>query len=130
MPGSFILEAEGLELLARIAAGFGQLLYDVLQGWKSHAVADVVLQLQLLSGSGVLEQIAHRATDVPGHHVQQRIALGMDRAGIERMFAVADAEEAGGLFEGFRAKARHVPQFLPGLERPVLVAMRDDIGRQ
>jgi hypothetical protein len=52
----------------------------------------------------------------------ERVALGMNGAGVERMHAVADAEKAGGLLEGLRAEARDFLQFGARLERALLVA--------
>ena len=51
----------------------------------------------------------------------------MHRAGVQRMFAVADAQEAGRLLEGFGPEARHLLQFSARLERAVLVAVGDDV---
>ncbi len=52
----------------------------------------------------------------------------MDGAGVERVRAVADAEEAGGLLEGFRPEAGDLQQLLARLEGAVLVAVGDDVG--
>ena len=42
----------------------------------------------------------------------------MHRRHVQRILAVADAQEAGGLFEGLRAEARHRHQFHARAERP------------
>src|SRR3546814_5158492 len=57
---------------------------------------------------------------------RQAIRLGMYRRGIERLAATADAQKAGALLERLRPESRHFQQLAPGLERPGLIAMRDD----
>jgi len=52
----------------------------------------------------------------------------VDGAGVERVRGVADAEEAGGLLEGFRAKARDGFQLGAGFEGAVFVTVGDDGG--
>ncbi|GCC48968.1 hypothetical protein chiPu_0032975, partial [Chiloscyllium punctatum] len=49
---------------------------------------------------------------------------------IERILAIADAQEAGALLEGLRPEPRHVLQRLARLERAVGVAVLHDALRQ
>ena len=45
-----------------------------------------------------------------GHALHHGVALGVDGAGVQRVGAVADAQEAGGLLEGLGAEPRHLAQ--------------------
>ena len=54
----------------------------------------------------------------------------MDGAGVERVLAVADAQEPGGLLERLRPEALDLLQLLPGDERAVLVAELHDVLRK
>ena len=122
-----LLEREELELLARVAAGFGEFGEDVLERRQADIVADIFLQVDLLAGGVVGEQFLDLAADIGGHLLDERVALRVDGGRIERVRAAADAEEAGGLFEGFFAEARDFLELLAGLERAVFVAPGDDV---
>ena len=87
-------EAEGLELLARIAPGLGELCDDVLEGGKPDLRGDIAFGLDGGPLGGIPQEILHRAAEIRGHAVDEFVALGMDGAGIERVGAVADAQEA------------------------------------
>ena len=50
----------------------------------------------------------------------------MHRRGVERLVAVADAQEARRLLEGPRPEPRHLEQLLAVAEGALVVAMRDD----
>ena len=72
------------------------------------------------------------ATVVPsdrGDLLDHRVRLGMDGGHVERVLAAADAQEAGGLFEGLGAEARHGHQLHARAEAAVLVAVLDDLLR-
>ncbi len=111
-----LLEAERFKLLTRVAAGLGELLNDVCKGGESYVFRDVFLQVHLGASGGILEQLLHGRAGVSRNAVYELIALGVHCAGVERMAAVADAQEAGGLFEGLGAETGHLAQFLAGLE--------------
>ena len=91
------------------------------------SVADVFLQVDLLAGGFVAEQVLDLAADIGGHFLDERVALRVDGGGIERVLAAADAEEAGGLLEGFFAEARDFLQLLARGEGAVFVAEGDDV---
>ena len=75
-------EAEGLELLARVASGLGKLGDDVLEGGKAHLRGDIALGLDGGTLGGITQEILHRASEIGGHAVDEFVALGMDGAGI------------------------------------------------
>jgi len=54
----------------------------------------------------------------------------VDAGAIERVLRIADAQEAGGLFERFRAHAGHFLQRSAGLEGAVLVPERNNVRGQ
>ena len=55
------------------------------------------------------------------------VALRVDGGGVERLVAVADAQEAGGLLEGLGAEAGHLLERGAVGEGAVLVAVRHDL---
>jgi len=54
---------------------------------KPHFVRHVFLGVNLRALLAVAQQVEHGATEVAGHLVDQFVALGMHRAGVERMAA-------------------------------------------
>ena len=115
-------KTERFKLLAGVAAGFGEFSQDVLKGGKADGGGDVFVKVDAGAERCVADEVGDRAVQVPGHLRNDRIALGMDRAGVEGVRGVADAEEASRLLEGFFAEARDVLELLAGLERAVEVA--------
>ena len=124
------LESEDLEALARIPSRLGQLVEDVLEGRQAHLVGDVLFRTDLAAKPTVTDEIAHSAPEITGHGIDQFVALRMNRAGIQRVLGLMDAEESGALLEGLRTQPGHFQQFLAGTEWPMLVAVADDVGRQ
>ena len=59
----------------------------------------------------------------------QRVRLGVNGGAIERVFSITNAEEAGGLLEGFRADTWDFIELLARAELTVLIAIGDDIER-
>ncbi len=102
------LEGEHFELLARIPARFGQLRHNVVQRGHPDGVGDVGLQLNFLTQVTVAHQIGDRAVQIPGHGVHKTVAFRMHRAGVERLFAVAQTQETGCLLEGLGTETRHL----------------------
>ena len=119
MPGSFMPgcrsssfvdalgEGEGLELLARVAAGLGQLGHDVVQRRQADRVGNVSLQLDLLAQrpASCIRSLTVQPRS-PAMLLDDRVAFRMHGAGVERVAAVADAQEAGRLLEGLGAQPR------------------------
>ena len=62
--------------------------------------------------------------------LDDRVGLGVDGGRIERVVAVHDAQEPGGLLERTLADARHLQELPAVPERAVLVAERDDVLRE
>ena len=60
-----------------------------------------------------------------GHPLDERVALGVHGAGVERVLAAADAQEARRLLERLRPEPRHLEQLACAMRNaPVLVAVR------
>jgi len=78
-------------LVARIAAGSGQLFQDVGQRREPHRVAGIALQVDLLAQPLVSHEVPHRTAQVLRHAGDDGVALWMNGAGIERVSAIADA---------------------------------------
>ena len=142
IPGSFIPgvkvldlldplgEPEGLEPLAGVAAGPGQLGKDVVQGRKADLVRDVPGRIDPLPEGLVAHQVGDGAVQIARHPVDDRIAFGVDGGGVQGILPVADPEEAGGLHEGLHPEAGHLLERLARRERAVLVPPGDDLARQ
>ena len=120
-------EGENLELLARVASGFGEFFEDVLESGKTDLWGDVFFQFDGSAPSGVLHQLGDGATDIRRHAVHEGVALGVHGTGVERMPSIADAKEAGSLLEGFWPEAWNLPEVLPRLEGAVFVAELNEI---
>ena len=54
----------------------------------------------------------------------------MHRAGVERLFPVAQTQKTRGLLKRFFAEARHLLQFRARFKRTILIAIRHNVGRQ
>eukprot|EP01132_Coremiostelium_polycephalum_P019837 gene19837-biopygen10937 len=124
------LEFGGLELGTRVAARFFQLLQDVGDGRHAEGFVGVLLRVEALEERGVADQRADVAVGFSGNALYQRVGFRVDSRGIQRVVTVHDAQEAGGLFEGFFAKACDFFQRCTGLERTVFVAVGHDVLRQ
>src|SRR5206468_2535853 len=77
---------EGHELVARIAAGFLELLQDVLEGEVAQ------LPLELLVFSKQLNSLADKVLDLlsegPGARLEHGVTLGVDSRVVERVLAL------------------------------------------
>jgi hypothetical protein len=125
------LEREQLELFARVAAGFGEFGTGCPASvGRPTSALTYFLRSIFLAGGFVGEQVLDLAADIGGHLFDERVAFRVDGGGIERVLAAADAEEAGGLFEGFFAEARDFLQLLAGNEGAVFIAEGDDVFGQ
>jgi len=122
-----VLEGEEFELFARVAAGFGEFGDDVLEGGESDIGSDVFLEVDFFAEFLFLHEVRDGASEVCGHCFDEGVAFRVDGGGVERVGGAADAEESGGLFEGFFAEARDFLELVAGLERAVFVAEGDDV---
>ena len=106
--------------------GFSSSDEDVLDGRQAEGLADEFLRLQ----AAQRRRVAHQAPDVAAAGLDDaaRHAIGfrVDGGGIERLLAVADAQEAGRLLEGLGAEARHLQQVLARRGRRHWLAVFDD----
>ncbi len=121
-------KTEGFELLAGVAAWFGEFVEDIFEGGEADIGGEIFFEGDFRAFGGIAEEIGDRATEIGGHFVDEIVAFGVDRAGVEGVRAATDAEEPGGLFEGFGAEARDLLDFFAGGEGAMFVAVRDEIG--
>ena len=116
---SFV-EAWSHKLLARIASRLAQLLQNVLDGERTGVdLAGIDLGQELW----VCDQLADRCTQRSGDLLDHRIRFRMDSRAIQRILAVADAQESGGLLERFGADAGNFIQLRARAEAAVFVAV-------
>ena len=136
MPGRQILDLANIlaevrhnELITWIAAGFAELLADIGQRVDADRLGLKAFDLHLLDQFGLGDQVvdghAERLCDL----LDDRVRLGMNSRHVERIFAAADAEKAGGLLEGLRTEAGHRRQLDARAKAAMLVAVLDDLVR-
>ncbi len=120
-------ETRRLELGTRIAAGLFQFLQDVAHGGHAESLVGELLGLEPAQEAAVAQQCLDRPLCRGDDALDHRIGLRVHGRGIQRLVAIGDAQEAGALFEGLVAQARHLEQVAAAPERAVLVAMADDV---
>ena len=76
-----------------------------------------------------LDEFGDGGVEGLGNLFDDRVRLGMDGGAVERVLAVSDAKEAGGLLEGFGADTGNLVELGAGAELSVLVAVSDDVER-
>ena len=122
-----VAEPRRLEQRARIAPRAQQLGEDVAHGGVTDLAVDVTAAIDRLDHRGVAEQRHHLDAEIGGDALDQRVALGVDRRGVERLRAGPHPQEPGALLEGLGPEARHFAQLGAGGEAAALVAIRDDL---
>ncbi|CPL31136.1 Uncharacterised protein [Bordetella pertussis] len=125
------LELRGLEFRARIAAGLFQLGEDVAHRGQPEALVGEVAGRHALERLALADDVPYVGLDARDDALHHGIGLRVHRRGIERIVAVGNAQEAGGLLESLLAEARHLAQHVAGGEGAVLVAPGHDVlGQQ
>ena len=77
------------------------------------------------------DDLLHLGLDLGDDALDHRIGFRVHRGCVQRIVAVGDAQEAGGLLEGLVAEARHLEQHAAGGEGAVLIAPGHDVlGQQ
>ena len=100
-------EGRGLKFAARIASGFFEFGEDVQDGWQAELGGGVVAGFDLPDLFAVADEFGGGKLFVSEHFGDNRIGFGVHGGGVQRFAAAVDAQEAGGLFIGFFAEARH-----------------------
>ena len=124
------LERRGPELRARIAAGLVELGEDVLDRRHTELRVGELLGLERAQHGGLANQLADPDPGARHDALDDGVGLGVDGGRIERVVAVHDPQEPGGLFERTRADARDLQELPAVPERAMLVAERDDVLRE
>ena len=122
-----LLELGSLELRARVTAGLVQLAQHVGDGRDAKALVGVARRFQLAQEGGVANQATHITTGISGNALDQRIGFRVHGRGIQRVVAVHDPQEAGGLLEGFLAEAADLEQLSAIAEGAIDIAVINDI---
>ena len=115
------------ELIAGVAAGFTEFLADIVEGEDADFLGLEAFHFDLLDYLGFGDEFGDGEAEGGGDGFDDRVGLGVDGGHIEGVFAVADAEEAGGLFEGFGAEAGDGHELDAALEATVFIAELDDL---
>ena len=123
-------EGEVLEGFAGVAARFGKLGEDILEGWEADFFGDIFPEVDFLPEGIAAHEIGDGATGIGGHFLDECVALWVDGGGIQRVGGISDAEEACGLLEGFVAEACDFFQLGTGGEAAVFRAEGDDVFRE
>lgn len=127
-------EGGGDELRSRVTTGLFEFLEDVAQGGFAHCIGDIALQIHLLEGEGlegfgILCQGFEVDPQIRQDGFDDAIAFGVDGGVVQGIFAIADAEEASGLLEGFGAQFGDFEQGFAIAKCPILVPIRHDVVR-
>ena len=127
--GDAVVEARHLEVGARVAAGLLQLGEDVLDGDGAEALVGEGLGPQRAQHLGAAHQFGHRPAGGGQQLLHHRVGLGVHAGHVQRVVAVADAQEARRLLEGLGAQARHVEQLPAAAEGAMRIAPAHDARR-
>ena len=119
-------EIGGDELVARIATGLAQLFEDVRDG---EGPGGELLCVDFGEELRALDEFGDGGVEGSGNLLDDRVRLGMDGGAVERVLAVADAKEAGGLLEGFGADAGDLVELRAGAKFSMRIAIGDDVER-
>ena len=113
-------------MIAWIAPGLTQLLEDVR---NCEAARGQLPGVDLSEKLRLTDKLVNGRVECFCYLLHHRIRLRMHSSAIQRILAVANTQEAGGLLEGLGADAGNFVQLRPGAESSVLVAIGDDIER-
>ena len=102
-----IVEARHLEIGARVAAGFFQLTQDVLDGDHAEGFVGKQLRAQGFEHVGAAHQLGHRLGSVFDDFLDHRVSLWVHAGHVQRVVAIADAQETRALLKGFCAQPGH-----------------------
>ncbi len=119
-------EVGGDELVPWIATGLTEFFEDVRDG---EGPGGELLCVDLGEELRALDEFGDGGVEGSGNLLDDRIRLGMDGGAVEGVLAVSDAQEAGGLLEGFGADTGNLVELGAGAELSVLVAVSDDVER-
>ena len=109
-------ETEFLGALARVTAGLGQFLKNIIDRWKAELTLHVGRRIDLLDQLLISDQFLGADTQIGSHSVNDMIALRVHGGVVERILGILDAKEAGTLLESLRTKFRNFPQLGSGRE--------------
>ena len=120
------VELDALDGGTGVAGGFTQLVKDVPQSGQADGGGDVTLEGDMGQEGGLGEEVGDGEAEVGGETVDDGVGLGVDGGVVQRVGSAGDAEEGGGLLEGFWAEARDGEEIPAALEGAVLGAVEDD----
>ena len=109
-------ETEFLGALARVTAGLGQFLQNIIDRWKAELTLHVGRRIDLLDQLLISDQFLGADSEVRSHPVNDVIALWVHGGVVERILGVLDAEETGALLESLRAEFRDLTELGSGGE--------------
>src|ERR1700722_8341099 len=121
-----VLKAGREKRIARVAPGFAQLFQNIVQSIDSGGQTAAV---EFLQQRGLFYEPLYWHVQVFGDLFHHRVGLGMHSRDVERVFALADSQETGGLLESLGADAGHGGQLNAGSKTAMLIAELDDLLR-
>src|SRR5271156_1515474 len=121
-----VVKAGRQELVARIASGFAEFLENVVQRVNAHGETAFV---DLFQQGRLLDNPLDWNVEALGDLFDYGIGLGVNGGDVERVIAVTDPEETGGLLKSLRADPGHGRQLDAGTETAMLVPELDDFLR-
>ena len=124
------VELELLNLFARVAPGFLQLVHDVGKGGESDVAGHISLYVNLCTLVGLADKVGDGAMTILGHLLHNAIALRMNSRVVEWVLGIRDAQESGTLLIGGRTQAGHLLQLCTRGEGSVLFPVIHNVLRQ
>ena len=113
-------EGKHPDCLPQVASRLVQLRHDVGQGRHAHSVRHIAAQVDLPAQVFAGYQLVHRAVQVGGHALHQRVAFRMHRRVVQRIVAVGNTQETSTLLESLRSHPGHLQEVAPRGKRSVL----------
>ena len=92
-----------LETGARVAAGFFKFCKDVLDRDGAESLVGKGLGLERSDHVRLAHHLCHRAGQLLEHTLHHRVGFGVNAGGVQRVVAIADAQEASRLLKGLGA---------------------------
>ncbi len=115
------------EFRAWVAAGLLQLGDHVANGVGAVALGFQSRAVDLLQSIRLLQQLLQWQTAAGGNRCGQRIAFRVYGGVVQRLLAIANAQETGALFKRLGSQSRHLEQLAAVAQRAMLVAPGDDV---
>src|ERR1700722_16403005 len=121
-----VLKAGREKRITRVAPGLAQLFQNIVQSIDSGGQTAAV---EFLQERRLFYEPLDWHVQVLGDLFHHRVGLGMHSRNVERVFALADSQETGGLLESLGADAGNGGQLNTGAKTAMFITELDDLLR-